>query len=467
MSFRLRLRALVVVEALARDGGRVARVWSQRGWLGAGNRQIVWRPDAEATPQSYLIRLRVQQRVGQRDDRQLRRPCLTTAASAGRARAGRRRRLRRAQLRARPAGDADDPLRRSPPAPGRAASGRRASLGRRGQTGRACARGRLEPSGRAGQPDAADRFLAERPLLPPARGLGRACRLRAARRAPAPPRPQPGRRRAADQHLAGLQLLGRRRQRRSPTAGTPTPSTTTSSSAGPTTPAASRPTTARTTAASCASSSHSGKRADYFSDEDLERFASGAQLARLYDLIVFAGHHEYETARSYDLVTRYRDLGGNLAFLSADNFYWRVVRRHRTALAHPPVAHARSTRGEPGRRRLPGQRLRQPLCPVHDRRQQRRQLALPRPPARGRRADRHRPLRDRIRHAPPPIPAGHDGARPGRPRLPRPEHPRPDDLLQHQAGAKVFAARHSQLRGLRQPGRHHPVRQPLAELGTP
>ena len=49
-------------------------------------------------------------------------------------------------------------------------------------------------------------------------------------------------------------------------------------------------------------------------------------LARAYDLIVFAGHHEYVTTREYDLVERYRDLGGNLMFLSANNYFWRVER---------------------------------------------------------------------------------------------------------------------------------------------
>jgi hypothetical protein len=67
-----------------------------------------------------------------------------------------------------------------------------------------------------------------------------------------------------------------------------------------------------------------GHKADYISDEDLDTYESGEQLAQLYDLIVFHGHHEYQTWRSFDLVERYRDLGGNLAFLSANNFFWRV-----------------------------------------------------------------------------------------------------------------------------------------------
>jgi hypothetical protein len=70
---------------------------------------------------------------------------------------------------------------------------------------------------------------------------------------------------------------------------------------------------------------HTGKQADYLSDEDLERFASGDDLAKLYDLVIFSGHEEYVTQQIYDVVQRYRDLGGNLAFLSANNFFRHVV----------------------------------------------------------------------------------------------------------------------------------------------
>jgi N,N-dimethylformamidase beta subunit-like, C-terminal len=41
-------------------------------------------------------------------------------------------------------------------------------------------------------------------------------------------------------------------------------------------------------------------------------------------MIVFSGHHEYVTTHEYDVVQRYRDLGGNLMFLSANNFFWKV-----------------------------------------------------------------------------------------------------------------------------------------------
>ena len=67
--------------------------------------------------------------------------------------------------------------------------------------------------------------------------------------------------------------------------------------------------------------------ADFLTDDDLERIATGDALAKAYDLIVFSGHEEYVTTHEYDVVQRYRDLGGNLAFLSANNFFYRVDRR--------------------------------------------------------------------------------------------------------------------------------------------
>lgn len=69
-----------------------------------------------------------------------------------------------------------------------------------------------------------------------------------------------------------------------------------------------------------------GKSVDLLSDDDLERIQGPSVLAHLYDLIVFSGHEEYVTPHVYDLIQRYRDLGGNLAFLSADDFFYRVLR---------------------------------------------------------------------------------------------------------------------------------------------
>jgi hypothetical protein len=72
--------------------------------------------------------------------------------------------------------------------------------------------------------------------------------------------------------------------------------------------------------------SQSGREVDVLTDEDLDEARNGDALADAYDLIVFPGHHEYVTTHEYDVVERYRDLGGNLAFLSANNFFWQVVK---------------------------------------------------------------------------------------------------------------------------------------------
>ena len=66
---------------------------------------------------------------------------------------------------------------------------------------------------------------------------------------------------------------------------------------------------------------------DYLAQADLERMSNARGLRRAYDLIVFPGHHEYVTQREFELIERYRNLGGNLAFLSANNFFWKVKRR--------------------------------------------------------------------------------------------------------------------------------------------
>jgi hypothetical protein len=72
--------------------------------------------------------------------------------------------------------------------------------------------------------------------------------------------------------------------------------------------------------------SRTGKQADYYADEDLEAFPDGDTLRENYDLVIFPGHEEYVSGHAYDVVQRYRDLGGNLMFLSANNFFRRVDR---------------------------------------------------------------------------------------------------------------------------------------------
>ena len=68
------------------------------------------------------------------------------------------------------------------------------------------------------------------------------------------------------------------------------------------------------------------KSVDFFADDDFEHVRSGRELAQRYDLLIFSGHEEYVTAHEYDVVKSYRNHGGNLAFLSANNFYYRVER---------------------------------------------------------------------------------------------------------------------------------------------
>jgi len=67
-----------------------------------------------------------------------------------------------------------------------------------------------------------------------------------------------------------------------------------------------------------------GKQVDFISDDDLERFSSAKALANLYDLIVFPFHEEYVTTHMYDLISGYRDLGGNMMFLSSTNLLWKI-----------------------------------------------------------------------------------------------------------------------------------------------
>lgn len=72
------------------------------------------------------------------------------------------------------------------------------------------------------------------------------------------------------------------------------------------------------------------KTPEFITETDLELVRNAEQLIQRYDLIVFPGHTEYVTKHEYDLIQRYRDLGGNLAFLSANNFFWAVRREGRT-----------------------------------------------------------------------------------------------------------------------------------------
>jgi hypothetical protein len=73
-----------------------------------------------------------------------------------------------------------------------------------------------------------------------------------------------------------------------------------------------------------------GKQPDILTETDLESIRTAEELIRLYDFVVFPGHTEYVTRHEYDLIRNYRELGGNLAFLSANNFFWEVRLEGRT-----------------------------------------------------------------------------------------------------------------------------------------
>ena len=73
-----------------------------------------------------------------------------------------------------------------------------------------------------------------------------------------------------------------------------------------------------------------GKQPDFITETDLESIRTAEELIRLYDFVLFPGHTEYVTRHEYDLIRNYRDLGGNLAFLSANNFFWEVRLQGRT-----------------------------------------------------------------------------------------------------------------------------------------
>ena len=103
-----------------------------------------------------------------------------------------------------------------------------------------------------------------------------------------------------------------------------------SSSTAPTATGACRRASRRTTGRSSAGCRAPGRTPDMVADDDLEAFASGDELRALYDLVVFPGHSEYMTGHAYDVVERYRDLGGRLIFLSANNFFWRVDKQGST-----------------------------------------------------------------------------------------------------------------------------------------
>jgi N,N-dimethylformamidase beta subunit-like, C-terminal len=64
---------------------------------------------------------------------------------------------------------------------------------------------------------------------------------------------------------------------------------------------------------------------DVLADQDLNRIASGVELRHLYRMVVFESHGEYVTSHMFDITEQYRNVGGHLAFLSANDFFRDVL----------------------------------------------------------------------------------------------------------------------------------------------
>ena len=96
---------------------------------------------------------------------------------------------------------------------------------------------------------------------------------------------------------------------------------------------------------------------DYLAQADIERVSGARRLRRAYDLIIFPGHHGHVTSREFGLVMGFRNLGGNLMFLSANNFFW-CVERDGSILRQ--IAMWRDLGRPGGARRRPVRRLREP-----------------------------------------------------------------------------------------------------------
>ena len=69
---------------------------------------------------------------------------------------------------------------------------------------------------------------------------------------------------------------------------------------------------------------NTGRDVDYLTDAELRHARSGRALADAYTLMIFPGHHEYLTTHEFDVMTQYRDLGGNMMFLAANDFFWKI-----------------------------------------------------------------------------------------------------------------------------------------------
>ena len=94
-----------------------------------------------------------------------------------------------------------------------------------------------------------------------------------------------------------------------------------------------------------------GKSVDFLSDDDLERVRTGTPSRRAYDLVVFPGHEEYVSEHVYDVVRRYRDLGGRPDVPLREQLLLEGEARGAVAAARRDVAEPRPAGGGARRRR--------------------------------------------------------------------------------------------------------------------
>lgn len=66
--------------------------------------------------------------------------------------------------------------------------------------------------------------------------------------------------------------------------------------------------------------------ADGFNPEFITEWdiSSNPAILRAYDVVVFAGHHEYISRNTYDALEAHHRRGGHLAFFSGNDIYWQV-----------------------------------------------------------------------------------------------------------------------------------------------
>ena len=169
-----------------------------------------------------------------------------------------------------------------------------------------------------------------------------------------------------------------------------------------------------------------GHAVDTYADEDIELFPTAEALRAAYDLIVFPGHTEYVTQRLYDLIRGYRDLGGRLIFLSANNFFRHVKRTGDVARLIGEWRDEGKPESAAARQPVPRERQRPAAGAVHRHRRRRRAVAVRGHGPRERLAVRQVRHRDRRDH--PELAARHAGAG-ADPRPPRAGPDGADDVL--------------------------------------